>query len=57
MKKNKKKKSDRFKSIHRADREIELENEIGWKSKVKIFKNKKKYNRKRYLLEDFSPCT
>ncbi len=52
-----KKKSDRFKAIHKADREIELENEVGWKSKVKIFKNKKKYNRKRYLQEDFSPCT
>ena len=45
-----KKKSDRFKAIHKADREIELENEIGWKVKYKIVKNKKKYNRKKFKL-------
>lgn len=53
MKKNNKKKSDRFKAVHKADREIELENEIGWKSKVKIFRNKKKYNRKLKIIIDY----
>lgn len=53
MKKNKKKKSDIFKAIHKADREIELELEVGWKPKTRIFRNKKKYNRKLKIIIDY----
>jgi hypothetical protein len=37
---------DYLKAIRKADREIDLERQPGWKSVHKIFKNKKAYDRK-----------
>lgn len=60
MKKKKKKPSgkitiaDYIKAVKRADREIQLENNIGWISTNKIHKSKKIYsrkNKKNYLEE------
>ena len=39
---------DYMKVIKKADREIELENNPGFKSKTKIHKTDKLYNRKKY---------
>lgn len=48
--KAKKKQSSYLKAIKKADRELELQN--GWKAKDKPHKNKKKYNRKDFKIED-----
>ena len=36
---------DYLKAIRKADREIELERQPGWRSVHKVFKNKKVYDR------------
>ncbi len=53
MKKRKKKekvlkirKADFMKAIRKADREMELSENTGWKAVKKIHKSKKQYNRK-----------
>lgn len=51
MKKNTKKRitiTDYIKAVKKADREIQMENSIGWTSTSKIHKSKKVYDRKRY---------
>lgn len=42
-----------IKAIKKADREIELENNPGFKSTNKVHKSKKNYDRKRSKGEDF----
>jgi hypothetical protein len=44
---------DYIKAIKKADREIELENNPGFKSTNKIHKSKKNYDRKRLKGDDF----
>jgi hypothetical protein len=44
---------DYIKAIKKADREIELENNPGFKSTNKIHKSKKNYDRKRSKGDDF----
>lgn len=39
---------DYLKAVKRADREIELTQQVGWKSTHKIHKSKKLYDRKLY---------
>lgn len=52
MKKKKKKTrgkitiEDYVKAVKKADREIQLENNVGWVSTTKVHKSKKLYNRK-----------
>jgi len=47
-KKNKKKITleDYIKAVKKADREIQLENSVGWTSVTRVHKSKKIYNRK-----------
>lgn len=45
---------DYLKAVRKADREIELEKQPGWKSVHKIFKNKKAYDRKTYKKDDLN---
>ena len=45
--------NDYIKAIKKADRELELENNPGFKSKTKVHKSKKVYDRKRTNDDDF----
>lgn len=38
---------DYIKAVKKADREIQLENSIGWSASTKVHKSKKIYDRKR----------
>jgi len=42
-----------IKAIKKADRELELENDPGFKSNTKVHKSKKTYNRKNKDNDDF----
>lgn len=44
---------DYIKAIKKADREIELENNPGFKSKTKVHKSDKDYDRKRFKRGDY----
>lgn len=38
---------DYIKAVKKADRDIQLENSVGWVTTTKVHKNKKVYDRKR----------
>lgn len=41
-----------MKAVKKADREMELENSVGFKCTTRVHKSKKTYNRKRILILD-----